>query len=157
RTIADTDKLRAEAGAGRRLVIVGGGYIGLEVAATACELGLEVTVLEMAERVMSRVTCPEVSAFYQGEHARQGVRIRCHESVAALHADPATGRVRTVLTESGAEYPADLVLIAVGVAPADELARAAGLECANGVVTDVHCRTSHEAIYAAGDCASHLN
>jgi 3-phenylpropionate/trans-cinnamate dioxygenase ferredoxin reductase subunit len=157
RTIADTDRIRAEAGAGRRLVIIGGGYIGLEVAATARELGLEVTVLEMAERVMSRVTCPEVSAFYEGEHARQGVSIRCRERVAALHADPATGRVRAVATESGAQYPADLVLVAVGVVPADELARAAGLECENGVVTDVHCRTSHEAIFAAGDCASHLN
>src|SRR5262249_20924092 len=85
------------------------------------------------------------------------VRIRCRESVAALRADPASGRVRAVLTESGAEYPADLVLVAVGVVPADELARAAGLECENGVVTDVHCRTPHEAIWAAGDCASHLN
>ena len=157
RTIADTDRIRAECAAGRRLVIVGGGYIGLEVAATARELGLEVTVLEMAERVMSRVTCREVSAFYEAEHARQGVRIRCGESVAALHADPSSGRVCAVLTESGAEYPADLVLIAVGVVPSDELARAAGIDCENGIVTDVHCRSSHEGIYAAGDCASHLN
>src|SRR5262249_1124037 len=96
-------KLRAEAGAGRRLVIIGAGYIGLEVAATARELGLEVTVLEMAERVMSRVTCPEVSAFYEAEHARQGVRIRCRESVAALRADPASGRVRAVVAQGGAE------------------------------------------------------
>ncbi|HEX4387424.1 MAG TPA: FAD-dependent oxidoreductase [Steroidobacteraceae bacterium] len=157
RTIADTDKIRAECAAGRRLVIVGGGYIGLEVAATARELGLEVTVLEMAERVMNRVTCREVSAFYEAEHARQGVAIRCGESVAALRADPSSGRVSAVVTESGAEYPADLVLIAVGVVPSDELAKAAGIDCENGVVTDMHCRSSHEGIYAAGDCASHLN
>jgi len=114
-------------------------------------------VLEMAERVMSRVTCPELSRFYEAEHARRGVRIRCHETVRALHEDRASGRVRAVLTEQGTEYPADVVIIGVGVAPADELAKAAGVECENGVVTDVHCRTSNEAIYAAGDCASHLN
>ncbi len=157
RTIADADHIRSEWGPGRRLVIVGGGYIGLEVAATARERGLEVTVLEMAGRLMSRVTCPEVSAFYQAEHVRHGVQIRCNESVRALHGDARTGRVRAVLTESGGEYPADLVIAGVGVTPADELAKAAGLECENGVVTDAFCRTADEAIYAAGDCASHLN
>ena len=157
RTLADADRIRAGLGSGVRLLIVGAGYIGLEVAATARELGVEVTVLETAERPMSRVTCPEVSAFYEAEHARRGVRIRCNERVRALHGDARTGRVRSVLTEAGGEYPADLVLIAVGVAPADELARAAGLDCENGVVTEAHCRTSHEAIYAAGDCASHLS
>lgn len=157
RTIADAERIRAACLHGGRLLIVGGGYIGLEVAATARELGMEVTVLEMAERLMSRVTCPEVSAFYAAEHARRGVSIRCNEQVRALHGDERTGRVRSVLTESGGEYPADVVLIGAGVAPADELARAAGLECENGIVTEAHCRTSHEAIYAAGDCASHLN
>jgi 3-phenylpropionate/trans-cinnamate dioxygenase ferredoxin reductase component len=157
RTIADADRIRSECSPGSRVVIIGGGYIGLEVAATARERGVEVTVLEMAARVMSRVTSAEVSAFYQAEHARRGVRIRCNESVRALHGDSRTGRVRSVLTEGGGEYPADMVIVGVGVAPADELARAAGLECENGVVTDVHCRTADEAIYAAGDCASHLN
>jgi 3-phenylpropionate/trans-cinnamate dioxygenase ferredoxin reductase subunit len=118
---------------------------------------MEVTVLEMAARVMSRVTSPEVSAFYEAEHARHGVRIRCNETVRALHGDHRTGRVRAVLTEAGGEYPAELVIVGVGVAPADELAKTAGLECENGVVTDVYCRTADEAIYAAGDCASHLN
>src|SRR4029077_16304837 len=157
RTLADADRIRAGLGSGVRLLIVGAGYIGLEVRAPAREVGVEVTVLEMAERPMSRVTCPEVSAFYEAEHARRGVRIRCNERVRALHGDARTGRVRSVLTEAGGEYPADLVLIAGGVAPADELARAAGLDCENGVVTEAHCRTSHEAIYAAGDCASHLS
>ncbi|MDE2137152.1 MAG: FAD-dependent oxidoreductase [Gammaproteobacteria bacterium] len=157
RTALDADRIRAGCTRGGRLLIVGGGYIGLEVAATARELGMEVTVLEMAERLMSRVTCPEVSAFYAAEHARHGVQIRCHERVRALHADPRSGRVRSVLTEAGGEYPVDLVVVGVGVMPADELARAAGLTCENGIVTEAHCRTSHEAIYAAGDCASHLN
>jgi 3-phenylpropionate/trans-cinnamate dioxygenase ferredoxin reductase subunit len=157
RTIEDADRIRADCAAGGRLVIVGGGYIGLEVAATACELGMQVTVLEMTERVMSRVTCPEVSAFYASEHARRGVRIRCNETLRALHAAAGGRRVHSVLTEQGGEYPADAVLIGVGVVPADELAKAAGLECENGIVTEAHCRTSEEAIYAAGDCASHLN
>ena len=157
RTIADADRIRAECAVGGRMVIIGGGYIGLEVAATARGLGMEVTVLEMAARVMSRVTCPEVSAFYEAEHARQGVRIHCNETLRALHGDARSGRVRAVLTEAGREYPADIVIIGCGVVPADELARAAGLRCENGVVTDVYCRTSDAAIYAAGDCASHLN
>ena len=157
RTLADADRIRAECAPGGRMVIIGGGYIGLEVAATARGLGLEVTVLEMAQRVMSRVTCAQVSAFYESEHARQGVRILCNARVRALAADPRSGRVGAVLTEEGGEHPADIVIVAVGVAPADELARAAGIECENGIVTDVHCRTSQEAIYAAGDCASHLN
>jgi 3-phenylpropionate/trans-cinnamate dioxygenase ferredoxin reductase component len=157
RSIADADCIRSAFSPGGRLIVIGGGYIGLEVAATARELGMEVTVLEMAARVMSRVTCPEVSAFYEAEHARHGVNIRCNESVRALHGDAGSGRVRAVLTEAGGEYPADVVIVGVGVAPADELARAAGLECENGVVTDAHCRTADEAIYAAGDCASHLN
>jgi len=155
RTIADADRIRAECRHGGRLVIIGGGYIGLEVAATTRELGMEVTVLEMADRVMNRVTCPEVSTFYTAEHTRHGVTIRCNETVRALHGEG--GRVHTVVTEEGGEYPADAVLVGVGVAPADELARAAGLECENGVVTDAHCRASDEAIWAAGDCASHLN
>jgi 3-phenylpropionate/trans-cinnamate dioxygenase ferredoxin reductase component len=156
RTIADADRIRAECSPGRRLLVIGGGYIGLEVAATARELGMDVTVLEMAERVMNRVACPEVSAFYEAEHARRGVQVRCRETLRALHGDGA-GRVRAAVSEQGREYPADLVIVGVGVMPADELAKAAGLECENGIVTDGQCRTSDTSIYAAGDCASHLN
>lgn len=157
RSIADVDRIRAECRAGARLVVVGGGYIGLEVAATARALGLEVTVLEMAERLMARVTCPEVSEFYAATHARAGVRIHCGAQVEALRADPASGRVRAVRTADGREHTADLVVVGVGVAPADELARNAGLECENGVVTDAHCLTSAPNIYAGGDCAFHFN
>ena len=154
RTIADADRIRGGLSAGGRLVIVGGGYVGLEVAATARELGLMVTVLEMADRVMSRVTCPAVSVLYEAEHARHGVAIHCNIRVRALaaHGD---GRVRGVVTEDGSEYPADMVLIGVGVMPAVELAAAAGLVCENGVVVDEYCRTSDPAIYAAGDCTNH--
>jgi 3-phenylpropionate/trans-cinnamate dioxygenase ferredoxin reductase component len=155
RTLGDADRIRAEAAAGGRAVVVGGGYIGLEVAATLHELGLDVTVIEMAERVMNRVTCGQLSAFYEAEHARHGVRILCNEKVRALAADARSGRVRAVLTENGAEHPADLVVVGVGVLPADELAAGAGLTCDNGIVTDEHCRTSDAAIWAAGDCANH--
>jgi 3-phenylpropionate/trans-cinnamate dioxygenase ferredoxin reductase component len=155
RTVADVERIRAGLRPGARLVVIGGGYIGLEVAATARGLGLEVTVLEMAERVMSRVTCPQVSAFYEAEHARHGVQVRCNARVAALRGDTRSRQVSAVVTEDGAEHPAEVVVIGVGVQPADELARAAGLECENGIRVDEHCRTSDPAIYAAGDCVNH--
>jgi 3-phenylpropionate/trans-cinnamate dioxygenase ferredoxin reductase subunit len=157
RTIADVDRIRADIGAGKRLVIIGGGYIGLEVAATTRELGLDVTVLEMADRVMNRVTCKEVSAFYESEHARHGVRIITNSKVQAIAGDSQTGRVKAVLTDDGAEHPADVVLVGVGVVAADELAVSAGLECANGILVDEYCRTSDPAIFAAGDCANAPN
>jgi 3-phenylpropionate/trans-cinnamate dioxygenase ferredoxin reductase subunit len=157
RTMTDVERIRADFGPGKRLVIIGGGYIGLEVAATARELGLDVTVLEMAERVMNRVTCSEISSFYEKEHARHGVRIICNAKVRALAGDPHSRRVRSVLTEDGAEHPADVVIVGVGVLPADELAIAAGIECANGISVDDHCRTSDPHIYAAGDCTHHPN
>lgn len=157
RTIADVDRIRADVSEGRRVVIVGGGYIGLEVAATVRELGLDVTVLEMADRVMNRVTCKEISAFYETEHARHGVRIITHARVQAIAGNPRTGRVRAVLTDDGAEHPADLVIVGVGVTAADDLAVAAGLECADGIVVNEYCATSDPAIYAAGDCTNHPN
>src|SRR5579872_1178192 len=106
RGIADVERIRARLLPGRRLVIVGGGYIGLEVAATAREAGLEVTLLEMADRVMNRVVCPQLSAFFEAEHARHGVRILCQSRVRALAAAPGSRRVRAVLTEDGEEHAA---------------------------------------------------
>ncbi len=155
RTIADVAKIRAEMTPGRKLVIVGGGYIGLEVAATARELGLDVTVLEMADRVMNRVTCPEISSFYEAEHAKHGVRIVCNARVRALEGCGSADRVGAVACEEGSEHPADIVLVGVGVVARDDLARAAGLECSNGIVVDEQCRTSDPRIYAAGDCTNH--
>jgi 3-phenylpropionate/trans-cinnamate dioxygenase ferredoxin reductase subunit len=155
RTIEDVQRIRAELAPGGRLVIVGGGYIGLEVAATYRELGAEVTVLEMAERAMIRVTSPEVSAFYEAEHARHGVRIACGQRVRALAADPSSGRVAAVICDDGSEHFADLVLVGVGAAPNDELGRAAGLHCDNGIAVDEFCRSSDPNIYAAGDCTDH--
>lgn len=155
RTVEDVDRIRAEMAPGRRLVVVGGGYIGLEVAATARELGLDATVLEMADRVMNRVTCPEISAFFTGQHTRRGVRILCNSRVRELVGN--SGRVHSVVTEDGTQHAADLVVIGVGVVAADELATAAALECSNGILVDTNCRTSDPDIYSAGDCTSHTN
>ena len=155
RGIADADRIRAGCARGGRMVIIGGGYIGLEVAATTRELGMDVTVLEMTERVLNRVTSPLLSSFYEAEHARHGVRVLCGTRVRALDGDGATGRVRAVLSEDGAAHPADMVIVAVGVTPVDELAAAAGLACENGIVVDEQCRTTDPLIYAAGDCANH--
>lgn len=160
RSFADVERLRPELEPGRRCVIVGGGYIGLEVAATCRERQVEAVVLDAADRVMSRAVAPEVSKFYESEHARHGVSIRCNARVSALIADPTakhagSARVSAVQLADGTEVPADFVLVAVGVTPNDALARAAGLDCDNGILVDDHCRTSDPHIYAAGDCARH--
>ena len=155
RTIADVDRIRAELAPGARVVVVGGGYIGLEVAATCRGLGFEVSVLEMADRVMNRVVAPPVSAFFADEHARAGVRISVGAEVSALlpsASDPR--RVGAVAVAGGERIAADLVVVGVGVVPSTGLAAAAGLACDNGIVVDEHCRTSDPAVYAAGDCTS---
>ena len=151
RTIADVDAIRADLPGARRLVVVGAGYIGLEAAASARHLGLEVTVLEMADRPMNRVVAPELSGFYTRRHEREGVRIRCGTSVTAFEGD---GRVRQVVC-GGERFPADLVIVGVGILPDVSLAAAAGIRCDNGVWVDEHCLTSDPHVYAAGDCTNH--
>lgn len=132
-------------------VIVGGGYIGLETAASLCKLGINVTVLEMAPRVLARVTAPELSAFYERVHAEEGVTIRTSYSVESF-----TGKthVKGVLCSNGDEIPADIVIIGVGVIPNVELADAAGLETSNGIVVNEYMATSDSHIVAIGDCVS---
>ncbi len=157
RTTADAQAIRAAlAPPGRRVVVVGGGYIGLEVAATCRTLGHEVLVLEMAERVMNRVVAPAVSKFFATEHARAGVRIETGTTVSGFTArHDAPARVGAVRTGDGREFPADVVVVGVGVLPDDRLAAAAGLACENGIAVDEYCRSSDPDIYAAGDCVSH--
>ena len=157
RTAGDVDRLRAELQPGRRAVIVGGGYIGLEVAATCREAGLDVTVVEALDRVMHRVVSPEVSRFYEAEHARHQVKILCGARVQALvpGGNGGTQRVAAVRLTDGREIPADFVLIAIGVEPVDSLAREAGLACDDGIVVDEHCRSSDPHVWAAGDCTRH--
>jgi 3-phenylpropionate/trans-cinnamate dioxygenase ferredoxin reductase subunit len=155
RSVADVDRLRPELNPKRRAVIIGGGYIGLEVASTCREAGLDVTVLEAADRVMNRVVAPVVSQFYEAEHARHGVQVRCGASVTRLVPGRETAGVAAVRLSDGSELPADFVLVAIGVVPTDALARGAGLECDNGIIVDQYCRTADPHIFAAGDCARH--
>ncbi len=152
RGIADVTAIREGLKTGARVVIVGGGYIGLETAATARNFGCAVTVLEMADRVMNRVVAPCVSEFFTQQHRLHGVNIVCNTRVVRLEG---TGRVERVVCADGSDYQADLVVVGVGATANTDLASAAGLECDNGVVVDQYCRTSDSAIYAAGDCTNH--
>lgn len=151
RTLADVDAMRAEFVAGRRLVIVGGGYIGLEAAAVARKMGLEVTVIEMAPRILQRVAAPETSDHFRRLHAGHGVTIL--EST-GLDRILGTDRVSGVRLQGGRELPADFVIAGVGIVPATALAEAAGLAIENGIRTDAQGRTSDPHVWAAGDCAS---
>ena len=153
RTIADVDGIRAEMAAGKSLVIVGGGYIGLEVASVGVEQGLNVHVLEMESRILQRVTTPEMSAYYHQLHASRGVNIHTETGVTGFSGDT---QVRKVLC-GDTEFDADLVIVGIGIIPNVELAQDAGLEVDNGIVVDDHCRTSDPDIYAAGDCSNHPN
>ncbi len=154
RNIADVDAIRAHATSGKRLVIIGAGYIGLEVAAVCRQLGLEVTVVEMADRVMSRVVSANVSDFFQLEHTNHGVKLLLSTSLAAFEGKR---RVKSVITDTGQNIAADLVVVGIGIIPNTELAKAAGLEVDNGIVVDDQCRTADPDIYAIGDCTSHPN
>ena len=149
RTIADADRIRADIRPGGSAVIVGGGYIGLETAAVLRKLGMDVTVVEMLDRVMQRVTAPEVSAFFTRVHTEEGVKIRCGTGVAGFEG---AGRVERVLCSGGKALPANLVIIGVGIVPNVELARESGLKIDNGIVVDEHACASDPDIVAAGDC-----
>lgn len=154
RSIADVESIRAHFKEGARLVIVGGGYIGLEVAAVAVKHGLDVTVLEMAPTVLGRVTCPDVAEFFQRVHREEGVKILTGTALEAIEGD---GHVSGVRTGAGDLLPADFVIAGIGILPNQELALDAGLACDNGIVVDDRCRTSDPDIYAAGDCTDHPN
>jgi len=151
RTAADVDRVRERFVSGAKLVVIGAGYIGLEVAAVARQCGLEVTVLETAVRPLARVTSPEVAGFFLDEHTRQGVRFVLGGQCAVIKgSDRATG----VGLTDGAELPADLVISGIGVTPDVAIAEQCGLTVNNGIVTDRHCRTSDPNIFAIGDCAA---
>ena len=154
RTIADADQIRAKLGAGTRVAVVGGGYIGLEVASVAVTLGAKVTVLEMAPRLMNRVVSPEVSDFYLRLHGDKGVEVRTGVTVSGF--EPGEGATR-VLCADGTALEADLVVVGVGIVPNVELAEQAGLDVDNGVRVDEYGQSSNPDIYAAGDCTNHPN
>ncbi|MEQ3636543.1 FAD-dependent oxidoreductase [Alcanivorax sp.] len=156
--IADTDTLRDQLSPGTRLVIVGGGYIGLEVAASASKKGVDVTVLEGAERLMQRVTGVEMSSFLYAKHSGSGVNVRLNTAVTGFKADDQDqGRVAGVMLANGETVEADVVLVSIGVIPETALAEAAGLSCEDGILVDEYVRTSDPSILAIGDCTRHRN
>ena len=149
RTIGDAAAIKAALGAALRVVVVGAGFIGLEIAATARALGREVTIVEIAERPMGRAVSPAMSQFFLEAHSSFGATFAFGLGVAALHG--ANGRVAEVELSDGRRLPADLVILGVGVGAEDALAVAAGLDCADGIVVDSHLVSSDPAISAIGD------
>ncbi|RKP53534.1 NAD(P)/FAD-dependent oxidoreductase [Pararobbsia silviterrae] len=151
RTRADVDGIRAELGNVEHVVVIGGGFIGLEAAASLRKLGKRVTIVEALDRVLARVTGQALSSFIEDAHRAQGTQIVLSAKVASLAGE--RGRVREVVLHDGARLRADLVIVGVGIEPAIEPLRAAGAHAENGLVVDASCRTTLDDIYAIGDCA----
>lgn len=149
RNVRDATRLKKMLGPKTRLVIIGGGYIGLEVAASARQLGGQVTVIERAERVLSRVAHPQLSTFLTRQHERHGVHIEVGRCVTSI--DSVRGALREVTLDDGRRIACDAVLVGIGARPNDGLARDAGLACNDGVVVDHEARTSDRNIFAIGD------
>ncbi|MGB5862975.1 MAG: FAD-dependent oxidoreductase [Sulfitobacter sp.] len=151
RGLADVDAMAPRFTAGARVLIVGGGYIGLEAASVAAKLGLEVTLVEMAPRILQRVAAPETSAFFRDLHQSHGVMLREGVGLERLTGDGAASGA--VLTD-GTELAVDFVIVGVGIAPATALAQAAGITLDNGIAVDAFGRTDMPHVWAAGDCTS---
>jgi 3-phenylpropionate/trans-cinnamate dioxygenase ferredoxin reductase subunit len=152
RRIEDSDRIRADFTVARRVVIVGGGWIGLETAAVARSAGLNVTVLEVAELPLVRVLGPEAAMLFADLHREHGVNLRCGVQVARFVGE--AGLVTGVQLSNGEVVAADLILVGVGISPNVQLAVDAGLDVDNGITVDEHLRTSHPDVYAAGDVAN---
>jgi 3-phenylpropionate/trans-cinnamate dioxygenase ferredoxin reductase subunit len=152
RGLDDAAQLRPLLTDASRVVVVGGGFIGLEAAAVARAFGASVTVVEAADRLIGRAVAPVVSEFYRGAHERRGTTVLLQAAVTGFREDG--GRVGAVLLADGSELPADLVVVGVGVVPRTELAEKLGLECDGGIVVDSGARTSDPFVVAAGDCTT---
>lgn len=153
RTLDDVDLIRQAMGSGKKLCVIGGGYVGLEVAAVASVAGLDVTVIETQDRILQRVTTPEMSDYYHNLHVERGVNIMLNKAVTGFDG---AGSVSKVLCGDDS-VDADLVIIGVGIVPNIEIAENAGIDCDNGILVDDHGQTSNPDIYAAGDCTNHPN
>lgn len=151
----DVDRLKSELETARSIVIIGGGFIGLEAAAVLVKQGKQVTILEVFDRLLSRVACLEISHFYEAEHRAHGVDVRCGVDVDGL--EGADGQVQAVRLASGGRVAADLVIVGIGIVPAVDPLIADGAGEGPGVEVDAFCRTRLENIFAIGDCASHDN
>ncbi len=155
RNRADVDSMRADMAVTDSVVVIGGGYIGLEAAAVLRKLGRAVTVIEMQERVLARVAGVELSRFYEAAHRAQGVTILLNTAVACI--EGRDGRACGVRLTDGSVLPADMVVAGIGIVPSVQPLLDAGAAGGNGVLVDLHCRTSLPDIYAVGDCAAHVN
>ena len=151
RTLADVDTMAPDMTAGKHVLIVGGGYIGLEAAAVASKLGMKVTLIEMAERILQRVAAPETSDYFRALHTSHGVDIREGTGLNQLTGDT---QVTGAILNDGTELAVDAVIVGIGITPSADLAEAAGLVLENGIKTDAQGRTSDPSIWSAGDCAS---
>ena len=147
----DADRLMEEMKPGRRLLVIGGGYIGLEAAAVARKLGLDVTLIEMADRILQRVAAPETADIMRGIHQENGVAIR--EKTGLVRLVGMDGRVAAAELSDGSTLDVDFVIVGIGVTPNDRLARESGLDVGNGIVVDEYTRSSDKDIHAVGDCA----
>jgi 3-phenylpropionate/trans-cinnamate dioxygenase ferredoxin reductase subunit len=154
RTLDDAHALQPKLRPGVHLAVVGAGYIGLEVAASARQLGCEVAVVDQAERAMQRTASPTISAHFQNLHVGHGVRFQLADTVSGMTDSP---DFRALVCGSGAELPFDIVVAGIGVSPNDDLAREAGLAVEDGIVADAQGRTSDPSVFAAGDCARHVH
>jgi 3-phenylpropionate/trans-cinnamate dioxygenase ferredoxin reductase subunit len=150
RTLADAERIRGVLHAGMTLAVIGGGYVGLEVAASARALGARVVVLERESRLLARVASPALSAFFEACHRGHGVDLRLGASVQALAVEG--DRVCGVVLADGTTIACDAAVVGIGALAEDDLARSVGLQCDDGIVVDEQCRTSAEGVYAIGDC-----
>ena len=151
RDLKDADRLAPEMRPGRHMLVIGGGYIGLEAAAVAAKSGLKVTLIEMADRILQRVAAPITSDFFRDLHQSHGVDIREGIGLKSLTGE---GDVSGADLSDGSHLDVDLVIVGIGITPNTQLAETAGLTVENGIWTDSHGRTSDPSIWAAGDCAS---
>lgn len=152
RDLADADAMAPKFKDGARALIIGGGYIGLEAAAVCAKRGVQVTLVEMADRILQRVAAPETSDYFRNLHSSHGADIR--EGVGLDHLVGTDGKVTGAVLTDGTELEIDFAVVGVGITPATQLAEMAGVELDNGIKTDAHGRTSNPSIWAAGDCAS---
>lgn len=152
---ADVDRLRFELDNAHHIVVIGGGYIGLEAAASLTKLGKKVIVLEAMDRLLARVAARPISNFLEAQHRAHGIDIRLGAAVVCFEGEG--GRVARVVLDDGTALPADLVIVGIGIVPRVAALHQAGAQCPNGVAVDDHCRTALARIYAIGDCALHRN